>query len=448
MEYDIVIIGAGPAGYVAAIRAGQVGLKTAIIEKENVGGMCLNWGCIPTKAIIESAKKFDKIKNAVDFGIDGVDEFALVFNWAKVKDRSTKITKKLTAGVNYLLKKNGVEIITGEAKISADNTVVIDNRSFKAKNILIATGSKPAKIDTKLDGSPIQCVKHLFQMEEIPNDIVVFGKGVHAIEFAQFFRLIGKTVTLISEDKDFLPYIDEHLQSFILKKLKSDGIELLIGETIDKFKNGHLLIGDKKIKCDKIINCSYRIPIVPVCDSKLELDDNGFIKVDENFETSQKGVYAVGDVNGKSMFAHVASAEGIWLINHLKGITEEFSFANYPINFYTTPEISQIGLTEQQLKDQGVDFKISDFPLSANGKALIEGNTEGYTRILSENKYGQVLGVQIVAAHATDMISEAAAFMRIEGTVYDVAQTIHAHPTVSEVFMEAGFEAVDKAIHK
>jgi len=448
MEYDIIIIGAGPAGYVAAIRAGQIGLRTAIIEKENVGGMCLNWGCIPTKSIIESAKVFDKIKNSAEFGIDGIDVSKLSFNWEKTKKRSFGITKKLTAGVKYLLKKNGVEVITGVAKIKSESSILIDNKEYLAKNIIIATGSYPAPVSEKLKDAPVQNLDKLFEIDLIPENIVIYGKGIHAVELSQFFKLIGKSVTIISEEKDFLPKIDEHLITFILKKLKDDGIKLIIGKQIDSYKAGIISVGDEKIKCDKIINCSFRNAIIPESDKTIELTKRGFIKVSNDFETSLKGIYAIGDVTGKSFLAHIASAQGIFVINKIKGIKKGFNQVNYPFNFYTVPEISQIGLTEQDLIAEKVDYKISEFPLSANGKALIEGNTEGSLRILSEKVYGQVLGVQIIAAHATDMISEAAAYMQIEGTVYDVANTIHAHPTVSEIFMEAGFEAVDKAIHK
>lgn len=448
MEYDIIIIGAGPAGYVAAIRAGQVGLKTAIIEKENVGGMCLNWGCIPTKSIIESAKVFDKIKRSSEFGIDGIDTNKLSFNWKKAKTRSTTISKKLTAGIKYLLKKNGVEVIAGTARILDNGSIKVGDNTFTAKNIIIATGSYPAPVSENLKNADVLQLDKLIELDEIPENIVIAGKGIHAVELAQFFRLIGKTVTIISEDENFMPKIDDYLKSFIFKKLKDDGIRLITGKLIDKFEKGNIFIDDEKITCDKIINCSFRKAVTPLSESKIDLTASGFIKINEYFETSAKNIYAIGDVTGKSFLAHMASAQGIFVVNKIKGIKKEFSFSNYPMNFYTSPEIAQLGLTEQELKAEKVDYKVSEFPLSANGKALIEGNTEGFVRILSDKIYGQVLGVQIVAVHATDMISEASALMQIEGTVYDVANTIHAHPTISEIFMEAGFEAVDKAIHK
>jgi len=448
MDYDVIIIGAGPAGYVAAIRAGQVGLKTAVIEKQYIGGMCLNWGCIPTKSLLESAKWFEKTKRISDFGIDGVDPDALTFNWNKVKSRTTRITKKLSAGVQYLLKKNGVELIMGTAVLDADHTVHVDQKTYKATHIIIATGSKPKAMDESLVGLPMVEMEKLFTLDSIPEHIVVTGNHVSAVEMAQFFRLIGKQVTLVPNSAYFLDGLDETLISFIMKKLQAQQIQWLPDAYLEKYEQGQLYVGGKAVPCDLLVNVNSRKAIIPECNVPLQLTERGFIQTNDAFETNLPGVYAIGDVSGKSFVAHVASAQGLFVINSIKGVQARFTGQLYPINLYTQPEIAQIGMTEQALKAESIAYKVNEFPLSANGKALIEDNTEGYVRILSDTKYGQVLGVQIVAANATDMIAEAAAFMSIEGTVYDVAQTVHAHPTVSEIFMEAGFDAVDKAIHK
>lgn len=447
MEYDLIIIGAGPAGYVAAIRAGQLGLKTAVVEKEYVGGMCLNWGCITSKALLESAKIFDRTKRYTQFGIDGIDLQQLSFNWGQAKTRSTGITKKLTAGINYLFKKNGVELITGSAKLIGENSIMSGDKKISAANIIIATGSKPSPLVKTLEGAPVVEMEHLLSLEALPENIVVTGNHVPAVEIAQFFNLIGKNVTLVANSNSFLKGLDDFLVSYIMKKFKSGKIELLLNAFPEKYENGELFAGDKKIKCDLLLNCNTRSAIIPESEVPLELTERGFIKTTDNFETKLKGVYAIGDVSGKSFVAHVASAQGIHVVNTIKGIKANFNNRAYPINMYTSPEIAQIGMTEKQLKEEGIEIKISEFPLSANGKAMIEGNTDGFVRLLSDKKYGQVLGAQIVAANATDMIAEAGAYMAIEGTVYDVAQTIHAHPTVSEIFMEAGFDAVDKAIN-
>lgn len=448
MDYDLVIIGAGPAGYVAAIRAGQVGLKTALIEKKYIGGMCIHWGCIPTKALLESAKMFDKIKHADEFGIDGIFEHKVSFNWEKVKARSTKISGRLSVGIKSLLEKNGVDIIIGTAKIGTDNTIYVDDKKISAGNIIIATGSKPKITDLKIENAPIIEMEKLFTLKAIPENIVVTGNHVSAVEMAQFFRLINKKVTLIANSDYFLDRLDEFLIDYIIKMLASDNIELILNAYPEKFENEELLIDGRKIKCDLLVNCNSRKAIIPESETPLELTERGFIKTDERFETSIKNVYAIGDVNGKSFVAHLASAQGLHIVNYLKGIRTSFDDTTYPINMYTVPEIAQIGMTEKYVKKIGIDYKISEFPLSANGKAMIEGNTEGFIRMISDKKYGQVLGIQIVAANATDMIAEASAYMNVESSVYDIAKTIHAHPTISEIYNEIGFDAFDKAIHK
>ena len=448
MDYDLIIIGAGPAGYVAAIRAGQLGLKTAIVEKQYIGGMCLNWGCIPSKAILESAKVFEKTKTLSEFGIDGIDLENLSFNWDTVKKRSKKITKKLTAGINFLLKKNGVEVINGTAKIGADKSVYVDGKKITAENIIVATGSKPKKLDNKLEDAPTVEMENLFDLKEIPENVVVTGNHVSAVEMAQFFKMIGKKVTLVANSNYFLHGIDQFLIDYITKNIASNGIDLITDSFPSKYSEGKVTVGDIKIKCDLLLNCNSRKAVIPESETPLELTDRGFIKTDKDFKTNISGVYVIGDASGKSFVAHMASAQGIHIVNKIKGVKSNFDYSSYPINMYTSPEVSQIGLTEEMIKEEGYEYKINEFPLSANAKALIEGSSEGFIRMLSDKKYGQVLGVQIVAKHATDMIAEAGAYLRMEGSIYDVANTIHAHPTVSEIYFEVGFDAFDKAIHK
>ncbi len=448
MDYDLIIIGAGPAGYVAAIRAGQLGLKTAIVEKKHIGGMCLNWGCIPSKTILESAKVYEKTKKLSEFGIDGIDLENISFNWDTVKKRSKKITKKLTAGVNFLLNKNGIEVINGTATIGADKNVYVDGKKITAENIIVATGSKPKKLNNKLEDAPSVEMENLFDLEEIPENIVVTGNHVSAVEMAQFFKLIDKKVTLIANSEYFLHGIDQHLIDYITKNIASNGIELITDSYPSKYLEGKVTVGDKKVNCDLLVNCNSRKAIIPESETPFELTERGFVKTDNDFKTNIPGVYVIGDAAGKSFVAHMASAQGIHVVNAIKGVKASFDYSTYPINMYTSPEISQIGMTEEMIKEEGYEYKVNEFPLSANAKALIEGNSVGFIRMLSEKKYGQVLGVQIVAKHATDMIAEAGAYLKVEGTVYDVANTIHAHPTVSEIYFEVGFDAFDKAIHK
>ncbi|MEA4868491.1 MAG: dihydrolipoyl dehydrogenase [Rikenellaceae bacterium] len=449
--YDLIIIGSGPAGYVAAIRAGQTGLKTAIIEKDVIGGMCLNWGCIPSKSIMESVKLYQRIsKDASRFGIDGIDKKGLSFNWNKAIKRSDGIVKKLTGGVEFLLKKNGVDIIKASARIVSANSVLADNRLLETKNIIIATGSSSTKIENQAEGLVVE-PKMLFTEREIPSNIVVAGKSPVAVELAQAFNMMGKNVTLVADGPSIMPKADGYIRDFMLNKIKKERIKVLfdqeLSDTTGKWSDGVLSIGGEQVSCDLIVNARDRKGNLIDSDIPIEVQD-GYIKTDSNFETSVKGIYAIGDVNGICMYAHVGSAQGLHVVNSIKGIDQSFDLDKLPMNMYTVPEAAQIGITEEKAKEAGYDYKISEFPLSANGKAQTEGNSEGFIRIISENKYGEVLGVQIVAPNATDMINEASAYMQLESTVYDIARTIHTHPTVSEVFMEAGFEAVDKAIHK
>lgn len=454
--YDLIIIGSGPAGYVAAIRAGQTGLKTAIIEKNLIGGMCLNWGCIPSKSLMESVKLYQKItKEASRFGIDGIEKGSVTFNWNKAVKRSDGIVKKLSSGVEFLLKKNAVDIIKGEAKIVSANSVLADNRLLETKNIIIATGSSSPKIENSFKGLVVE-PEMLFTEREIPGNIVVVGKSPVAVELAQLFAMTGRGVTLVSDTGSIMPKADKYVSDFIINKLKKERIKLLFDTPVlstagiykeDKDKGGVLKLNDLEIECNLIINAGDRKANMIESDIPFE-SHNGYIAVNENFETSVKGIYAVGDVNGLSMFAHVGSAQGLNVVNRLRGIEEKLDMQKIPMNMYTVPEAAQIGMTESELKEIEKEYKVSEFSLSANGKAQTEGSAEGFVRILSDLKYGEVLGVQIVAPNATDLINEASAYMQLESTVYDIARTVHTHPTVSEVFMEAGFEAVDQAIHK
>lgn len=448
MEYDLIIIGAGPAGYVAAIRAGQLGMKTALIEKKEVGGMCLNWGCIPTKALIESAKFFNRIKSAENLGIDGIDQSKVKFNWGQAKLRSGKIVTKLTGGVNFLLKKNGVEVIKGEAKIISATSVSVQNRLLETKNIFIATGSYPASMDVELPQGKLIQVEYLLNMETLPQKIVLVGHGPVTLELAQFFQLIDKDVTVVSPVENVLPGIDDYLRQYILKKTKSQGIRIMENSRISSATENNLVVNGIDVAYDVVINCSWRNGIAPPSDIDFMRDSQGFIPVDEFLSTVIPGVFAIGDVNGLSYLAHAASAQGIYAVNHVQGVQGSMNMKQCPINIYTHPEVAQIGLTEREIREQGIEYRIGEFPMSANGKALAEDSAEGMIRILSGKKLGEVLGVQIIAANATDLIAEAAAFMSVEATVYDVARTMHAHPTVSEVFLEAGMDAADKPIHK
>ncbi len=433
MAYDLVIIGSGPAGYVAAIRAGQTGLKTLVIDKKYVGGMCLNWGCIPTKSLLESAKMMRKVKQAAEFGISGIDPAALSFDWQQALKRTNTVVSKLTRGIEYLWKKNAVEYLKAEAKVFSATQIEADGRIIETKNILIATGSKPEQ--QNLFEGAIE-LEDLYTLDQLPQKPLLYGRGANLIELAQFFSLVGNTPAILASDLPLMPQLDGYLEAFMQKKLKKDKIKVIPASEA-RIEAGKLYHKDTEIGFDRVINAGFRKAVLPKMEIELKLD-GGYIATDRNHQSSVKGIYAAGDVNGKSYLAHVASAQALEVIAAIHGTELGDEQHSYPINIYTDPELAQIGLTEEQVKASGVDFKINQYPLTANGKALAEGESEGFIRIIYETHYHEVLGVQIAAANATDLISEAGILMELEGTTYDLARTIHAHPTVAEIYMDAG----------
>ena len=443
MRYDLIIIGSGPAGYVGAIRAGQTGLKTLVIDKRYVGGMCLNWGCIPSKTWLESARLYSRIsRQAADFGIDGIDPAQITFNWAQAKKRSSAVVAKLTRGIEYLWKKNGVEFLKAEARILSPNQVEADNRVFETNHIMIATGSRPAQLDN---------VPHLIglerfgELEQLPEKPIIWGHGPIAFEMLQFFRLLGRDPVLALTADILLPDLDPYIQAYVDKKLKKEKLRTIPANEL-VFQGGQAVYNGDPVEHDAVINCSWRKAVLPAMDIELRLED-GFIATDENYRSSEPNIFAAGDVNGRSYLAHAASAQAIGIVDFIHGKKpEEDAETFWPINIYSDPEIAQIGKTEPELKALGIEYKIAEDAGSPNGKALAEGASEGFLRLLYEPRYSQVLGVRIVAAYATDMIAEAAILMQMEGTVYDVAQAVHAHPTVAEVFMDAGSEAVHQLV--
>jgi len=432
MKYDLIIIGSGPAGYVAAIRAGQTGLKTLVIDKQYIGGMCLNWGCIPTKSLLESARFYRRIiDQAADFGISGIEPDKLSFDWLKAQKRSQQIVAKLSRGIEYLWKKNAVEFLKAEASIVSPTKVKAGNAIYEAKNIVIATGSRPAK--QELFPKSIE-IDELLSAEYLPEKPVLYGRGAIIAELAQFFSMLGKKPLIVQSDAPLIPGIDPYLEAFMLKRLKKDKIAILQAADV-QVQPDTIKHADNFYPYDAVINCSLRKAVLPGMEIKLATQD-GYLQTDDQYRTSEPNIFAAGDVNGRSYLAHVASYQAISIINSINGINNDIT-SHYPINIYTEPEMAQIGLTEPQLRDRGQEYLSREFGFSANGKALAEGNSEGFIRLLYEPKYQQVLGVQIAGANATDLISEASILMQLEGTVYDLAAAVHAHPTIAEVFMDA-----------
>lgn len=456
-KYDVIIIGGGPGGYVSAIKSAQLGAKVAVIEDGNLGGACLNWGCIPTKTLLTTAKLYKDILGAKEFAIEGIDKDSLYVDWKELLDRKQKVVDKLINGIRSLFKKNKVELIEGFARVKDKSTVEVNGKTLKTKNIIIATGASEiypeiTGIKEMEDKGKIIYSKLVFNLKEIPKDIVMIGGSQYSVEFANFFSLIGSNVILVQEEDKILENAEKEMAKTLERHLKKDGIEFVKGAKFKSISEDGLLVEikgkDKIFKGDKyLVSWKTKPNIKGIEELNLEINKNGFIKTDEKMLTNREGVYAIGDVNGKYRLAHVASAEGIVAAENIAGKTTKIDYSKVPLLIYTSPELASVGLTEESAKAKGLDFTVSKFLLAANGKAMSEGDTVGFIKVISDNRYGEIIGTHIMSNNADNMISSAVSIMQLEGTVYDMAKTILPHPTTSEIFMEAAFGAIDKAIH-
>ncbi|VEU83118.1 dihydrolipoyl dehydrogenase [Acholeplasma hippikon] len=454
-QYDIIVVGGGPGGYVAAIKAAQLGAKTALVEKENVGGICLNHGCIPTKTFLKSAKVFKTMKHANDYGVTASGEIG--FDWSKIVSRKDGVVKQLTGGVAFLLKKNGVDVYNGFGEIKSANEVVVNGESLQTKNVIIATGASaivppiPGVEDAYKKGIVVTS-RELLAVKNYPKSILIVGGGVIGVEFATVFNSFGSKVTIIEKMDGILPTMDEEVRVAYTKTLKKDGIEILTGaevKSVSDHKLTYNLAGqDVTIEGDLIL-----MAVGTRANSKglehlgLEMD-RANIKTNEYLQTNVPGIYAIGDVNGKFMLAHVAEHEGIVAVEHiLKKGHQKMDYDKIPSCIYGSPEIAAIGLTEKEAKARGIDYKVSKVPLAAVGKALADGEKEGFIKLIVDKKYLEVVGVHIYAYNATELISEFSVAMASEATAYEIAHAIHPHPTLSELSLEAALGAIDKAIH-
>lgn len=454
-NYDIVVIGAGPGGYVAAIKAAQLGAKVAIIEKKYIGGVCLNIGCIPTKALIKSARVYQDILNSSSFGID-LDQKSVKVNLSHVIKRKDNIVKRLTGGVGMLLKKNKVDIYNGEAKVKDKNTVEVNGEVLKTNNLIIATGARPVippipGVEEGIKSGYILTSKEALSLDKVPENLVVVGGGVIGIEFATIYASFGSNVTVIEMADNILVNIDDEVRETYLKSLKKQHINIITKGAVTKVDKNKVIYSkdgkDHEVVADKVLMSVGMRPNSEGFEHLgIEITRQGII-TNEKLETTVKGVYAIGDVNGKMMLAHVASAEGIIAVENIMGKESKIDYKKVPSGIYGTPEIANIGYTEQEAKAEGIDYKVSKFPLLGNGKSLAEGEADGFVKIIANKKYNEVIGVHILAPHATDLIAEAAVLMELEGTAYELANAIHPHPTLSETLMEAAHGIIDKPIH-
>lgn len=449
MNYDVIVIGGGPAGYVAAIRTGQLGKKTLLIEKERLGGMCLNWGCIPTKALLESARKLEETLQVVEFGVTGIDARSVGFDFRKAASRAERIVKRLSKGVEYLLKKNKVDIEIGLASLNSPTEVLINGRTVTGQKLVLATGSLPGlPVLNGLNDQALFPFQEILSQERLPHRPVIIGNGPPAIEMAQFFSSLGAEPVLLTTLDRLLPMADPFLSTAISQLLRKKKVpSWALSEVSFNGVDQTIRHGDGSVAYDAVINLSDRQAVLPPINGFDLVLNSGFVAVNDQMQTSQENIYAVGDLNGLSQFAHAASAQGLSAANHLSGIDIPYSHHTVPVNLYTWPEMAQAGLGEHQLKALGKEYKTVEFPLSANGKAMAEGHGDGMLRLHFDPRYGEILGVIIVAANATDMIAEAVSLIELEATIADAAKMVHAHPTVSEVMLEAAQLAMGSPIH-
>ena len=453
-KYDIAVIGGGPGGYVAAIRAAQLGLKVAVIEKEVVGGTCLNRGCIPTKAYLKHTELIHELKRMDEFGIN-VEGYSI--DWKKMRERKNKVVGKLTGGIRGLFKKNGVELIKGMAEAVNEHEVKItaeEDKKIWAENIIIATGSEPIMPGLKgIDLPGVINSREALDLDELPDRIVIIGGGVIGVEMASIYSSLEVEVTIVEILDNILVNFDQEMADVVKKALKNQGVKLLTSSKVTEImeQNDELIVkieSEKvdQITADKVLAAVGRKPVFSGLEN-LDLEmENGFIKVDSHMETSIPGIYAVGDVTGGMLLAHEASAEGITAVKNIKG-DYELRDNLIPNAVYSLPEIASVGMTEKEAKEEGYEIKVGRFPFKASGKAIAAGSEEGFVKIISDKKWDQILGAQIVGPHATDLIAEAVIAIKLESTSEVLANTIHAHPTLSESVKEAAEDVNGLAVH-
>jgi len=450
---NVVVIGSGPGGYVAAIRCAQRGMKVAIVEKGKIGGVCLNVGCIPTKALFKNAAFIKDLKKSSSLGVD-VNGYTIDF--AKMMKRKDSIVKQLTTGVKQLLKKNGVEVIEGTAKIFDSNTVKVHTSNgdvvLSTDHIIIATGS--ASITPPIPGIELEGVlssEELLSQSVLPKSMAIIGGGVIGMEFASIYNIFGVDVTVIEKMPNILPSFDEEVTASLSEVLKERGVDIRVNTQLNSIKrhNGklELSLDAQKLYVDTVLMSVGRRTVLPEFQNIDILIENGSVVVNDYMQSSIPNIYCIGDANGKMQLAHVASAEAIVAADHISlGDGKKMSYKTNPSVVYTIPEIASVGLTEKEALNSG-KIKTGRFKYGWNGKALCMDETEGYMKVVSETKYNEILGVHIFGYDASNLIAEAGLALGLEATADEIAHTIHAHPTISEIFMECCEEIAFKSIH-
>ena len=461
MKYDIIVLGSGPGGYVTAIRASQLGFKVAIIEKESLGGICLNWGCIPTKALLKSAQVFDYLKHASDYGLT-IKEFDKDFS-AVVK-RSRDIADGMSKGVQFLMKKNKIDIIDGFGKMKPGKKVVVTSpdgkeTEYSADNIIIATGARSRELpNLPQDGIKVIGYRQAMTLPSQPKKIIVVGSGAIGVEFAHFYNAMGTEVTIVEFMPNIVPVEDEDISKQFERSLKKAGISIMTNSSVERIdttgKGVKAFV--KTAKGEEVLEADILLSAVGIKTNieNIGLEEVGIatdkdkILVNAYSQTNVPGYYAIGDVTPGQSLAHVASAEGINCVEKIAGLhVEPIDYGNVPGCTYASPEIASVGLTEKQAKEKGYELKIGKFPFSASGKAKAAGTPDGFVKVIFDAKYGEWLGCHMIGAGVTEMIAEAVVARKLETTGHEILKSIHPHPTMSEAVMEAVADAYGEVIH-
>lgn len=460
-KYDIIVLGSGPGGYVTAIRASQLGFKTAIIEKENLGGVCLNWGCIPTKALLKSAQVFDYLNHAEDYGLtlQKPDK-----DFGSVVKRSRDIADGMSKGVQFLMKKNKIDVIEGFGKLKGGKKVQVTDKDNKTKDveadhIIVATGARSRELpNLKQDGKKVIGYREAMTLKTQPKSMIVVGSGAIGVEFAHFYNAMGTEVTIVEFLPNLVPLEDEEVSKQFERSVKKAGIKVMTNSSVESVDTSGKLIKAKvkTKKGEEILEAEIVLSAVGI---KTNIENIGLeelgIKIDKDkivvnewYQTNVAGIYAIGDVVDGPALAHVASAEGITCVEKIAGVhVEAIDYGNIPGCTYATPEIASVGMTEKQAKEAGYELKVGKFPFSASGKAKAAGTPDGFVKVIFDAKYGEWLGCHMIGAGVTDMIAEAVLGRKLETTGHEVLKAIHPHPTMSEAVMEAVAAAYDEVIH-
>lgn len=458
--YDLIVIGGGPAGYAGAIRAGQLGKKVLCIEAERAGGTCLNWGCIPTKALLKSAELYQAMNHSEDFGFFCKD---ISVDFGKVMARSRRVADTMGKGIEFLFKKNKVDYVVGRARLIAPGMVEITEgdqkgKFFSSSSILLATGCKARQLPgVPVDGERVMTSREALAMKSMPKSIAIIGAGAIGAEFAYFLNSFGSKVTLIEMLPNVVPIEDEEISQVLKRSFEKQGIAVHTATTAENVKVGEssvkldLVAGGNKTALEAdvlLVAIGLTANTEGLLSDKVKLDmDRGFIKVDDNYQTNLKGVYAAGDIIGAPWLAHVATYEAIQAVNGIFGISKPKRVKLFPGCTYCQPQVASIGLTEKAAKEKGIQYKIGKFPFAASGKAVAVNHPEGFVKLVVDPEHGEILGAHIIGSDATELITEYALAMSLEATAEDIHHTIHAHPTLSEALAEAAAAVYGEAIH-